>query len=146
MNSDKAKEYKLTATNNEFDACVIHTSKEAELYARQFYFDDISIYESFFMIMLNAKSKTIGWCKLSQGGINGTVVDTRILMKFAIDTLCNGVVLIHNHPSGDCTPSPADISITKKLKESFKLLDISFFDHIILAEESFYSLADNGVL
>ena len=115
-------------------------------YIRQFYHDDIEIYESFFILMLNRANTTIGFAKISQGGICGTVVDIKILAKYVIDSLASSVILAHNHPSGNRKPSEQDFLMTQKIVKSLSLLDTKVFDHIILTKDSYYSFADNGEL
>ena len=96
--------------------------------------------------MLNQANKTIGYAKISQGGIAGTVVDVRIIAKYAVESLAVSVILAHNHPSGNLKPSEADLIITKKIKEGLKILDIKVFDHIILSADNYYSFEDEGNL
>ena len=129
---------------NQFEAIQIQSSRNGETFARQFYSDDLEIYESFFVILLNRKHETIGWVKISQGGVAGTVVDPIIVAKYAIDTLSSGVILVHNHPSGNLQPSDADRSLTRRVKEGLNLFNISVLDHIILTKDSYYSFSDNG--
>ena len=94
-----ASEYKLSCkrTGEVIEASTIKTSADAVEVARNFYFDDINIYESFFIMLLNRANKVIGWAKISQGGVCNTIVDKKIICKYAIDTLANGVILVHNH-------------------------------------------------
>lgn len=132
--------------NNGFIKAKITTSTEASSYARNFYHDDISIYESFFCIFLNRSNNSIAYSKISQGGTIGTVIDVKIIAKYAVDVLASGVILIHNHPSGSLKPSEQDFSITRHIKEGLNLLDIKVIDHIILSENSFYSFLDNGLI
>jgi DNA repair protein RadC len=115
-------------------------------YARQFYGDDISIYESFFTLFLNNSCKTIGYSKISQGGITGTMVDIRLVAKYALECMATQVILVHNHPSGSLKASKADIDITKKIKDALNLLDIRVIDHLILTEESYYSFASENLI
>lgn len=103
-------------------------------------------YEEFWIIYLNRKNKIIGKEKVSSGGITGTVVDNRIIFKNALDRLATSIVLAHNHPSGNLTPSVEDIKLTQKLKEGGKLLDILILDHIIISHNGYYSFADDGKL
>ena len=84
--------------------------------------------------------------KISQGGISGTVVDTKIIAKYCVDTLCSAVILAHNHPSGNLNPSTQDIKITRKIKEGLELLDVKVLDHVILTSDSYYSFADENIL
>ena len=103
-------------------------------------------YEEFWVIYLNRSNKIIHKEKMSQGGIAGTVVDTRLILKKAIENLASSIILSHNHPSGQLKPSQQDISLTKKLKEACTYLDISVLDHIIIADNQFYSFADESIL
>lgn len=144
----KIYEYKLTAIKSDTNYIKkkITTSDESVSYLRQFFKDDILIYESFFILLLNRANYTIGWVKISQGGIIGTVVDIKLLMKYVIDLLASGVILCHNHPSGSITPSEQDKDLTKKIQETLKLIDSKVLDHIILTEDSYFSFADQGLL
>lgn len=143
---EKEVEYKLKATRQDFNRAKIKNSEDAANYARQFFYDDIMIYESVFIIMTNRRSNTCGYAKISQGGISGTVVDIRLILKYAIDNLASGIILVHNHPSGNLSPSPQDIQIAKKLKEAARWMDIALLDSIILTENSYYSFADEGLI
>lgn len=141
------KSYELTLTrknNNSFEKVKINSSTKAAEYIRKFYHEDIEIYESFFILLLNNSLETIGYAKISQGGLTSTVVDVRIICKYAIDSLAVNVMIAHNHPSGTLRPSEADHQITKKIKNALNLLDINLTDHIILTTESYYSFRDNG--
>ena len=124
----------------------ISSSRDSSDYIRQFYSDDLEIYESFFLLLLNRQNQTIGYAKISQGGVTGTVVDVKIIMKYIIDTLASGIILCHNHPSGNLTPSPQDISITEKIKNAASFVDTKVLDHIILTSDSYYSFCDEGTL
>ena len=84
--------------------------------------------------------------QVSKGGITGTVVDIRMIMKEAIDSLASAIVLCHNHPSGNANPSGDDNNITRKLKEAGQILDIKLLDHVIISDHSYYSYADKGHL
>ena len=144
----KSREYRLTATTNEMPVSKITDSKSAAEYVRRFYQDDIAIYESAFILMLDKAMNTIGWAKISQGGICGTVVDIRIVAKYAVDTLASGVIFVHNHPSGQLFPSVQDDKLTSRLKDGLALLDIKLADSLIITPENsgFYSFRDNGKL
>ena len=139
-------EYSLKYTKSEIQKTKVTTSESASNVIRKFYFDDINIYESFFILLLNRANNTTGFAKISQGGTDGTVVDIKIIAKYAVESLSSAVIICHNHPSGNIKPSEADINITKKIKDALLLLDISLTDHIILSENNYYSFADNGDL
>ena len=85
----------------------------------------------------------MGVCSISEGGINGTVVDVRIIMQYAIKANANGIILCHNHPSGNLSSSESDKAITKKVKDAGVLLDITLLDHIIITKSDYKSLMDN---
>ena len=143
---EKEVEYKLKATRRDFKRAKITKSKDAADYARQFYFDDMIIYESVFIIMMNRQNNTCGYAKISQGGISGTVVDIRLILKYAIDSLASSIILVHNHPSGNLKASQQDIQIAKRLKEAAGLMDIVLLDSIIINENGHSSLADEGLI
>ena len=141
------REFILKAVrDNSQPAVKVRTSQDAADYARAFYSDDIDIYESAFIILLNRAHNTIGWAKISQGGVAGTMVDIKIVCKYAIDSLASGVIFVHNHPSGNLKPSVQDIQLAKRLKEALKILDVCLLDSVIITSESSYSMNDNGNL
>jgi DNA repair protein RadC len=97
-----------------------------------------------YILLLDRAHQTVGYAKISQGGTAGTVVDTKIIAKYAIESLAHAVILAHNHPSGNLAPSDADIRITKEVKAGLALFDIHVLDHLILTETAYNSLADAG--
>lgn len=145
-NEGKAILYSLAAKVSKFDKIKITSSRDAYAYIRKFYHDDIHIFESVFILLLNRSNHTVGYAKISQGGVAGTVVDTKIICKYAIDSLCEGVIMAHNHPSGNTNASQADITISKKLKEALKYIDVSLHDSLIITDRDYYSLADDAII
>jgi DNA repair protein RadC len=143
-----AKKYQITCkkTKDEIESVMIKSSDDANKFVRKFYFDDMLIYESVFIVMLNKRLETTGWAKISQGGTSATIIDTKIVAKYAIDSLASHIVICHNHPSGILKPSDHDIQITKKIKEALNVFDIQLLDHIIVTENGYYSFADEGNL
>jgi DNA repair protein RadC len=103
-------------------------------------------HEEFWILFLNRSNKVINRMKLSQGGISGTVTDVRMVMKRAIEYLASGIIVCHNHPSGNLNPSESDTRITQKIKEAGNIMDIQLLDHLIISEKEYYSFADNGFL
>jgi DNA repair protein RadC len=101
-------------------------------------------HEEFWILLLNRSNKVIHKFKVSQGGIAGTVIDVRLIMKSAINHLASSIILCHNHPSGNRLPSDADNQITQKLQEAGKIMDIPVLDHIIVTDKSYFSFADEG--
>lgn len=148
MKTYKTNLEELTLKRNptDFKRVKITSSKDSAKYIRNFYSDDLTIFESFFILLLNNQNNTIGYAKISQGGVCGTVVDVRIICKYAVESLCTGVILCHNHPSGTLIPSQADKDITSKVKLALNLFDVKVLDHIILTEDSYFSFADEGIL
>jgi DNA repair protein RadC len=146
MTVKKAKEYKLAVASSEFEQVKVATSEDAVCFARQFYGDDLEIYESFFLMILNRANTIVAWVKISQGGLTGTVADPVLIAKYALESLAKGVILCHNHPSGNTKPSEADLQLTQKIKQGLGFFDIKVLDHLILTTDSFYSFTDNGII
>ncbi|NQV52274.1 MAG: DNA repair protein RadC [Flavobacteriales bacterium] len=103
-------------------------------------------HEEFYIVLLDRANHVIDTVRISQGGVAGTVADAKLIFRSALERLASGIILAHNHPSGNLNPSQADIQLTKNLKTSGKLLEISVLDHLIVAENSFYSFADEGLI
>lgn len=101
-------------------------------------------HEEFWVISLNRANVVIRANKISSGGLSGTVVDTRMLFKEALENLANSIILVHNHPSGTLKPSEADEYLTKKIVEAGKFLEIPVLDHLIFTDRGYYSFADHG--
>lgn len=103
-------------------------------------------HEEFWIILLNRANVIIKTQRVSQGGVAGTVADAKVIFKYALDFLASGIILVHNHPSENLTPSEADIQVTKKIVVGGNLLEIKVLDHIIFANHSYYSFADAGLI
>ena len=144
--SDCIPEISLKMNSSSFKRAKIKSSKDCYDYLLQFYGDDIDIYESFFLLLLNNAMETIGYVKISQGGCAGTVVDIKIVAKYCIDSLAQMVILCHNHPSGSTIPSKDDIRLTEKIKNVLVLFECPVIDHLIITKDNFYSFADEGIL
>lgn len=123
------------------------SSDAAQLLSSHWDQNTIALHESFKVVLLNNGNKVKGIYEVSKGGITGTLVDLRILFAVILKTLAVGVILAHNHPSGNLKASSADRELTKKIREAAKLFDVQVLDHIILAPDGeYYSFADNGIL
>ncbi len=103
-------------------------------------------HEEFWITLLNRANKVRHRFNISKGGITGTVIDVRLILKKALENNASSIVLCHNHPSGNIQPSDADIQITKKLKEAGKIMEIPVLDHLIVTENGYFSFADEGLL
>lgn len=106
----------------------------------------IQMQEEVKILFVNSSNELIGVYNLSKGGITASLVDIRLILSVALKCLATGLILVHNHPSGNLNPSSADFSIVKKLKTACKLLDISLLDSIIITKESYTSFNDEGLL
>ncbi|PVX52575.1 DNA repair protein RadC [Balneicella halophila] len=125
-------------------AVVITSSQDAyQLIAHRL--ADLS-HEEFWVLLLNNANKVITTNKLSMGGTKGTVVDKSMLLKLVVEHLASGIILAHNHPSGQKKTSQADRQITKDVKELCQLLDIRLLDHIIVCHTTYLSFADEGII
>ena len=142
----KAVEYSLTCEKKDFPIIKVRNSLDAIEFARKFYHEDINIYESTFIMLLNHANNVIGYAKISQGGISNALVDIRIVCKYAIESLAAGVIFVHNHPTGIMQPSSHDIKLSERLRDALKILDIKFLDSIILSDSDSFSMRDEDSL
>jgi hypothetical protein len=107
---------------------------------------EIEFQEYFLILYLTQGNTVIGYYRHSKGGIAGTVADVRIILSVALKCAAVGIIISHNHPSGNLTPSQPDINLTKKLKHAAETMDIKVLDHIIVTHDSYYSFSDQGLL
>lgn len=130
------------------DSCPNITSPdEAEEVLRQIWDEDtIQLKEEFVVLLLNNAKKCLGWSKVSSGGATATIVDPATIFQVALLANATSIILAHNHPSGNTTPSKSDKNLTRKIKESGKMLGIEVEDHIILTAENRFSFKVNQVL
>ncbi len=103
-------------------------------------------HEEFWVLLMNRANRVIKKKRISEGGVSGTVADPKIIYKLALEELASGVIVVHNHPSGNLTASQSDIALTKKLKEAGKVLEVQLLDHLIIAGQKYFSFADEGIL
>ena len=106
----------------------------------------IEFVEQFKVLLLNRANKVLGIFEVSNGSATGTVADPKLIFAAAIKANACGIILAHNHPSGNLQPSQADIDLTKRVKEGGKLLEIQVLDHVIVTTEGYYSFADEGLV
>ncbi len=103
-------------------------------------------HEEFWVVFVDRGNRILGVENVSKGGVDGTLADARLIFRPALQHLASGVILCHNHPSGNVNPSQDDIDLTRKLRIAGKSLEIPVLDHIIIGNADFYSFADNGML
>ena len=106
----------------------------------------IELVEQFKVMLMNRANKVLGILELSTGGISGTVADPKIIFAAALKGGASGLIVAHNHPSGNLTASQSDIDLTRKLKEAGKFLEIQLLDHVIVTTEGYFSFADEGLI
>lgn len=131
-----AKRFKITEAN------------AAQLIIRQLIGESMEVQECFYIMLLNRANQVLAVQRLSTGSQSGCVVDIRVILKASVDLLAHGVLMFHNHPSGNLKPSQADKEVTKKCKDMLEIIEIKLIDHIILSpfDNQFYSFANDSAL
>jgi DNA repair protein RadC len=138
----------LIRTPSDVKKVKIQNSVHSNEYLIKLYNSNTIAYnESFIALYLNRANNTIAWQLVSQGGLTGTIADLQMIIKGALDCGASGIILSHNHPSGNNKPSTSDITLTKKITEAAKMFDISILDHVIVTrDDGYYSFSDNGLI
>lgn len=146
--SEELAEVKVIYKSKRKGIVVITSSRDAyRVLYPLFDKDTIEFKEDFFVLILNRANHALGWISISSGGTAGTVVDPKIILICALLTNGHGIVMCHNHPSGNLKASQEDIKLTKQVNEGAKLFNIKLLDHIILcSSEEYLSFADEGLL
>lgn len=143
----EVSEIQVSYKPNKMVSSKIATSFDAVQIIRKFWNEEtIEMQEEVKVILLNNSNYVLGIYNLSKGGITSSLVDVRLVLSVALKCLSPGIILVHNHPSGNLKPSSADLDIVKKLKEGCKIMDNNLFDSIIITNESYMSFADDGLL
>jgi DNA repair protein RadC len=125
----------------------ISTSKDAYNILLENWDDSkIEFVEQFKLMLLNRANKVLGILEVSTGGVSGTVADPKVIFVAALKGNASGIIVAHNHPSGNLAASQADIDLTRKLKEAGKFLEIQVLDHVIVTTEKYFSFADEGLM
>ena len=138
VNSYKAAEVKLTYVTKQkpSDRFKIKDSNDAaELFFEIWNMETIEFIEEVKMVLLNRDNQVLGIANISTGGISSSIIDTRVILQYAIKSNATSVILAHNHPSGNASPSEADKHITRKIRDALKTCDISLLDHLIITKE-----------
>lgn len=126
------------------DMLSVTCSEDITKVLRSVWSDKIEWVEEMILLLFNRSNKVLGWVKISQGGVSGTICDAKVIFQIALNCNASAFAISHNHPSGNTKPSDADLRLTTKIKQAAKFLDISFIDHVILTADSYYSMADHG--
>jgi len=133
--------------NTRYNSIKISNAKEAYQAVKPcFSLETINLYEEFWAVYLNNYNQTIATAKIGEGGINGVVADIRKIFVIALEVQASGLIICHNHPSGQLEPSMADKNITSKIKSAGQVLDIKLLDHIIVTESDYYSFNNEGLI
>ncbi len=125
---------------------ISHSRDAYQILKNSWDFNKIELVEQFKVMLLNRANKVLGICEVSSGGTSATVADPKIIFSVALKGMANGIIVCHNHPSGNLQPSQTDLDLTKKLKEAGKFLELQLLDHVIITSESYYSFADEGLI
>ena len=133
-----------TKKNNKIK--VINCRDTFELILSNWNLEIIEFQEECKIILINRANLVLGIYELSKGGISGTVVDIRIILSVALKCNASGIILVHNHPSGNLQPSESDRKITRKLKDACNLFEISLIDHFIISRTNFFSFTQDGFI
>ncbi len=126
------------------DKVRVNSSKQAYEYIKAVLTD--LPHEEFWIIILNRANKIICKQLIGRGGVSQTTADVKVIFKLAIDKLASAIILAHNHPSGNLSPSQSDLNLTKKVVEGAQLLDIKVLDHLIVGDGEYVSFNDKGLM
>jgi DNA repair protein RadC len=149
MSTEKLSEIKLYYKPRKTVAPRITCSADAYKQVLKFYDKNtIALQEQFIILYLNRANMVLGAHQLFTGGLTGTIADIRLIMGIALKSMACGIIISHNHPSGNLIPSEADRTLTEKVKKACDLMDIKLYDHIIVSpyEGFYYSFADEGLI
>jgi DNA repair protein RadC len=125
----------------------ITTSREAyNILLQNWDSSKIEFIEQFKVMLLNRAHRVLGILEVSTGGVSGTVADPKVIFAAALKGNASGIILAHNHPSGNLTASQADLDLTKKIKEGGKFLEVQLLDHVIVTTEGYTSMTDEGYI
>jgi DNA repair protein RadC len=142
----KVEEISVTYRQTILDIQPVHSASDAVSIIRRTYPDGVGYREEMRGYILNRANKLTSYFLVGIGGLTSLTVDTRQIVGVLAKCNAASFILAHNHPSGNATPSHADLNITKRIKQIADLLGVTFIDHIIITDSDYYSLADNGQL
>ncbi|MGY5351544.1 JAB domain-containing protein [Wenyingzhuangia sp. IMCC45533] len=142
----KVSEIQLSYSNKVTDEVYIKSQEDAyKCLVSHWDINTIELQEHAKVIYLNRANRVLGIQNLSTGSTTGTTIDIKLILATAIKSNASGIILAHNHPSGNLKPSKVDINITEKLAEASKLFDIKLLDHLIISKRAYYSLEAEGL-
>jgi DNA repair protein RadC len=124
----------------------VSSSKDTFNILERLWSDKIEYQEEFCILCLNRANNVVSFTKVSMGGVNQITTDLKMILQICLASNASGLILSHNHPSGNMKPSQEDVNLTKKAEEACKLFDITMLDHIIMSKDSYFSFADEGLI
>lgn len=133
--NDSANKVKITNSKTAYDLVLSHWSDST-----------IEYQEEVKLLLLNRANIVLGIHELSKGGTTGCIVDIKMVLAIALKCNAHGIIVIHNHPSGNLKPSEADKSLTSKLKKACEIVDVNMLDHLIISKDEYYSFSDENNL
>ncbi|WP_200799197.1 JAB domain-containing protein [Tenacibaculum agarivorans] len=140
-------EIKVSYSNNNNSRIKVKGSNQAyKVIMEKWNKDLLELQEEAKIILLNRANELLGIYELSKGGTSSTIIDIKLVLSVALKTNAHGLILFHNHPSGNLIPSSSDRSITEKLKKACELIDIKLLDHLIITKAGYYSFSDELIL
>lgn len=143
----KVSEIKVSYSSSSGDNVTVKNSEDVWKVALSHWNMDVIEYqEQVKLVLLNRANKVLGIYHVSKGGTVSSVIDLKVILAIALKCNAHGIILLHNHPSGNLRPSDADKRITEKLKEACKMVDLVLLDHLIITKKSYYSFTDSGIL
>lgn len=142
----KASEVKLSYRRKSHGITVASSHDVDKLLRSYWNRDSLDFYESFVVVYLSRSNEVLGIHRIADGSIDGCLVDIRLIMQGALLTNSSGIILAHNHPSGNLKPSEQDIRLTREIKKAGEFLKIRVLDHIIITSITYTSLADEGLI
>ncbi len=142
----KISEIKISYINSNKNKVKITNSEGAyKLLLLHWDMDTIEFCEEVKILLLNRANLVLGIYNLSKGGVSQCVIDIKIILSIALKANASSIIMAHNHPSGNLTPSEQDKTITERLKQACKVVDLTLLDHLIISKEGFYSFCDRGL-
>lgn len=142
------REAKVTYTGNKTkltELPIVSSASDAYRIVAPLYGDTMEVAERFSILLMNRANRVLGIYIHSQGGITSTVVDKRLIMSAVLSAGATGIILVHNHPSGNLVPSEQDKELTATIRQCCTLFDVQMVDHIIISNETFYSFIENEI-
>lgn len=125
---------------------IIRSSADSENCFRKVWSKRIQHIEEMYLLLIDRANQVTGYMKVSMGGVSSTLVDPKVIFQAALKANSSGIIIAHNHPSGNIRPSENDIRLTRRIREAAGFMEISFLDHLIMTKESYFSFADDGIL